>query len=102
MSLWSEHDVFLGHFRRYRRQEVISLAERMGLEVQSSHYLFSSFLPVIYLMRKLGYRKSKGSNMAEVSKPINYLLQKIHNLEHKFIKNPFFGLSVILYATKSS
>lgn len=102
MSLWSEHDVFLGHFRRYRRREVIALVEQMGLEVQKSHYLFSSFLPVIFLMRKLGYRKNKGSNMAEVSKSLNYLLKKIHNFEHKFIKNPFFGLSVILYATKSS
>ena len=102
MSLWSEHDVFLGHFRRYRRREVIALVEQMGLEVQKSHYLFSSLLPVIFLMRKLGYRKNKGSNMAEVSKSLNYLLKMIHNFEHKFIKNPFFGLSVILYATKIS
>jgi len=102
MSLWSEHDVYLGHFRRYRRSQVIALAENAGLIVNKSNYLYSSLLPIIFLLRKLGYRNGKGSNMSELPQFANYLLRILHNFEHKYVKNSHFGLSVVLLATKDS
>lgn len=101
MTLWSQHDVYLGHYRRYTKKEVIALAQAAGLHVENSYYLFSTLLPLLFLVRKFGYRKTKGSNMAEVPKFLNWLLLKIHLIEHKFVKNPFFGLSIALLAVKS-
>lgn len=42
---FSGHDTFLGHRRRYNLDELSALAERAGLSVKSSGYLFSSLLP---------------------------------------------------------
>lgn len=102
MSLWSPHDVYLGHYRRYRRKEVEVLAASVGLKVQKSYYLFSSLLPIVYLLRKFGYRKRQGSNMTELPNILNWTLLKIHNFEHRFARNRFFGLSVVVLAVKSS
>lgn len=43
-ALFSGHDRFLGHRRRYRLGELRALAEKAGLEVTSSGYLFTSLL----------------------------------------------------------
>lgn len=100
MALWSQHDVYLGHYRRYRKKEVIALAQAAGLHVEKSFYLFSTLLPLLFLVRKFGYRKTQGSNLAEVPKLLNWLLLKIHLIEHKFVRNPYFGLSIAMLAVK--
>lgn len=102
MSLWSEHDVFLGHYRRYRRREVNDLVTSAGLEIEESRYLFSSLFPAVYFLRKFGYRRGKGSNMATLPSPINWLLLQIHKFEHRFLINKLFGLSVVVLARKVS
>lgn len=43
-SFFSNHDVFLGHRRRYNLNELTALARKAGLTVKSSGYLFSSLL----------------------------------------------------------
>ena len=100
MSLWSSHDVYLGHFRRYRRSELEKVVASAGLKIESSHYLFSSLLPVVYLLRRLGYRKNSGSNMTEMPRSVNSILLRIHQFENRFIRNSLFGLSVVLVANK--
>jgi hypothetical protein len=100
MSLWSNHDVYLGHFRRYRRAELEELVISAGLQIESSHYLFSSLLPVVFLLRRFGFKKKNGSNMSELPRAINSVLLQIHQLEHRYIRNPFFGLSIVLVASK--
>lgn len=100
MALWSSHDEFLGHFRRYRRSEVNDLVRQVGLEIEETRYLFSSLSPIVYILRKFGYRRSKGSNMDTLPSFINWSLLQIHNFEHRFIKNKLFGLSVVVLATK--
>lgn len=42
--LYTEHDRALKHFRRYSRAQVIEQAERAGLSVMQSGYLFGSLL----------------------------------------------------------
>ena len=73
-----------------------------GLKIESSHYLFSSLLPMVYLLRRFGYRKNSGSNMSELHPVINSILLQMHLFEHRYVKNPFFGLSVVLVANKDS
>jgi len=43
--LFSTHDRYLGHYRRYTRHEIITLVEN-DLEVLAGGYLFSTLLPI--------------------------------------------------------
>ena len=43
-QLFSRHDEFLGHYRRYDRAELLSLVEASGLVMLKSGYAFSSLL----------------------------------------------------------
>lgn len=57
-SIYSEHDAFLGHYRRYSLQQLVQLVTACGLEVRRSGYLFSSLLlPKLVLYKLL---KSRG------------------------------------------
>ena len=44
--LFSAHDTYLGHYRRYTRHGMMTLAEGGNLEVLAGGYLFSTLLPV--------------------------------------------------------
>jgi hypothetical protein len=44
-SLYSRHDEFLAHFRRYTRKELIRLVQEANLSCIRSGYLFLSLLP---------------------------------------------------------
>ena len=97
-SMWSSHDVFLGHFRRYRISEVTSLAERSGLEIVSEQYIFSTIFPVAWLIRNLFKRNSQSSSLKEANRFLNTLLKKLCIAESRLPPNLFFGLSVLLIA----
>jgi 2-polyprenyl-3-methyl-5-hydroxy-6-metoxy-1,4-benzoquinol methylase len=45
-SLWTEHDAFLGHYRRYNRGLLRRQVEAAGLKVTSDGYFFLSLLPL--------------------------------------------------------
>lgn len=45
-ELFTSHDAFLGHHRRYARRELVGLAEDAGLHCIASGYLFMSLLIV--------------------------------------------------------
>ncbi len=53
--LFSYHDRFLGHFRRYNRKQLVSLCREAGLEVRQSGYLF---LP-LFIARNLQFLLQK-------------------------------------------
>jgi SAM-dependent methyltransferase len=46
LSLYTRHDLFLGHHRRYRPAQLRALAEAAGLRIQASGGLFHSLLLV--------------------------------------------------------
>lgn len=50
-QLWSEHDVAVGHRRRYSKSALGSLVERHGLEVSESTYFFSYLAFPAWLLR---------------------------------------------------
>jgi hypothetical protein len=101
-SLWSNHDVYLGHFRRYKRKEVDQLAMKTGLEVLESQYIFSTIFPLVWLHRKLIFKKKQGSHMKSTSRITNTLLRTLLKLENQFNGNSRFGLSVLVVAKKPS
>ncbi|MBC7420229.1 MAG: class I SAM-dependent methyltransferase [Bdellovibrio sp.] len=51
--LWSNEDVYAGHFRRYSKSEIKRLVEASGFEVLHCTYFFSILLPIIFLFRSL-------------------------------------------------
>lgn len=51
--LWSSHDVFLKHYRRYSRTELISTLQASGFDHMDSGYLFSLVLPIAFVVRSI-------------------------------------------------
>ena len=51
--LWSGHDVFLGHRRRYTLKEIESVAESAGLIVERGSYFFGLVFPLAAILRLL-------------------------------------------------
>jgi SAM-dependent methyltransferase len=101
--LWSAHDVFLEHYRRYRRREVVLLMRRAGLHVVDSGYLYVLLFPVIALIRLLGYLRgdrldrkqpSPSSDLKVYPEPVNRLLRGVMGVELKLLQFfPWLGRS---------
>ena len=98
MSMWSAHDVFLEHYRRYRRPEVVQLAETAGLQVLRSQYLFGSLFGPSWLVRKLRRNSDPQSDMKPAPSWLNGLLRGFFSAEHRLGWNPVCGLSVLVVA----
>lgn len=95
-SLWSSHDVFLEHHRRYRLNEVEQLVSDAGIRVMQARYLFSSIFPVVWLVRRLSKSDSPKSDMKPAHPLTNKLLTGLLSLEHRLLRNRFFGLSAVV------
>jgi trans-aconitate methyltransferase len=53
-SLWTRHDVFLGHYRRYTRQLLRQRVQAAGLTTSAEGYFFLSLLPLRAAQAMLG------------------------------------------------
>lgn len=49
--LWSGHDVFLEHKRRYRLPQIEEVAEQAGLRVRQGTYYFGTVFPIAAMIR---------------------------------------------------
>ncbi len=98
--LWSEHDVFLEHKKRYTLQEIKNVCLDVNLSILQERYIFAPIFPLVYLARKLPFRKSKKSDMREFSPIINTILERILRLESGIKLNKLFGTSAIILAKK--
>lgn len=54
-SLWTRHDVFLGHYRRYTRELLRQRVQAAGLTTSSEGYFFVSLLPIRAAQAMLGH-----------------------------------------------
>jgi hypothetical protein len=97
-SLWSGHDVFLGHVKRYKLEDIVSTVEKAGLNVVSAQYIFSFIFPLVWLKRKIKFRREilVESHLKEAGWFFNYILRVLCLLEHRFFVNKFFGLSCLV------
>jgi 2-polyprenyl-3-methyl-5-hydroxy-6-metoxy-1,4-benzoquinol methylase len=98
MSLWSAHDVYLEHERRYTLQQLTRQVELAGLEVLHGRYIFASIFPVAWLVRRLRRTSPAGSDMKPVPKPLNWLLTMVSTEEHRVPRNRVAGLSAFVVA----
>jgi hypothetical protein len=97
-SLWSNHDVFLEHFRRYRKKDLRNLIKQAGLVEVESSYIFGSIFPLVWLIRKLKRSKTIQSDLKQSSKFVNFLILNYLKIEKVVPVNRLFGTSVFISA----
>lgn len=62
---WSDHDVQLGHRRRYTRSQLEQVVVAAGFEVVASRYFHSWLVPIAFLLRKTPLRVLVADKPAE-------------------------------------
>ena len=112
MFLWSGHDGFNHHKRRYRLPQLVDLCERAGFKVLRASYMNFWLFPLIAAVRifdRLTHSrivaKNSDSNveMGIPPAPINWLLEEIFASETYLldIMRLPFGVSIVLTAQKA-
>lgn len=97
-SLWSGHDVFLGHYRRYQIPLLRGVLEQAGFRKISNYYLYGGLFPMIWTVRRLDNlkRKAAASNMRPFSSLVNNILLGLTSAEMKIAPaNKFFGVTCV-------
>ncbi len=97
-SLWSGHDDYLGHYRRYKIATLSAVLNKAGYTIKNSFYLYGSLFPMVWVVRKLSNlsKKEATSNMRPFSPFTNSLLLGITSAEMKISRaNKVFGISCV-------
>ncbi len=110
-GLFSKHDEFLGHQRRYNLPELCSVVRNAGLEIKASSYFFSTLLlprglQVVLEKLRIHRKKPKGlgdhrgiSSVDSVIRNVLWMDFRVcENLARKGILLP--GLSCFVWAAK--
>ncbi len=101
MSVWSSHDVYLGHYRRYTIPMVKKLLVETDCTIQSQYYIYGSIFPLVWMVRRLKRNEENMSNpessdMKPLPGPVNFLLKQYNSFEMNFRKaNKLFGLTCV-------
>ncbi len=102
--LWSEHDVFLEHYRRYTLAGIEAVCAAAGLEVTTGCYFYGTVLPLAVLQRLLVAPASKAparSQMRTHSPLVNNLLWLACRMELPWCQsNRIAGLTAFVAARK--
>jgi 2-polyprenyl-3-methyl-5-hydroxy-6-metoxy-1,4-benzoquinol methylase len=104
--LWSGHDVFLEHKRRYTLPQLEALVSRTGLVIEKSNYYFGFVFPAALVTRladKIVHRKTeqKKSQLKKLSHFVNKILSMICRAELPIMGcNKCIGLTVFCVAKK--
>ena len=96
MSLWSGHDVYLGHYRRYRIPMLRKVLNDAGFRQGKFFYLYGTLFPLVWLVRKLNNLKKSdaNSNMKPSGSLVNSLLLNYNSMEMKLARgNGIFGVT---------
>jgi SAM-dependent methyltransferase len=106
--LWSGHDEFLEHRRRYTRRQVEAVVRAAGLEPVKSGYFFGLLFPLAAVQRLFDrWRRRSGGGPAKSAlsvqgNTVNTILIAVHDLERKvvFPFNRLAGLTVFCLARR--
>ncbi len=98
MKLWSGHDVALGHFRRYEREQLASLLADAGLEVVDLWSWNVLLRPVVRARRRK--RSEAESEMEHVHPVLNAGLRTAVALERVLPLRRLPGVSLVVSARK--
>jgi len=106
--LWSDHDEFLEHRRRYSLPHLEHVVQESGLVIIKSRYFYASIFPAVVFVRLLQRvrRKIQRKRLSSDLKPQNVRINRVVNilldveLKTLFAINKLFGVTVICYAEK--
>lgn len=106
--LWSGHDVFLKHERRYTLHGLEQVVRRAGLRVERSRYFYASIFPAVAVARLVGrLRMQRGSaaprsSLRPHARATDRALTLLHDLERLtlFRVNRLFGLTAFCLARR--
>ena len=104
--LWSGHDVFLEHKRRYRLNQIEEVVGRAGLTVKQGAYYFGAVFPIVLAIRILNNVLQRGrykaqSQLSRHHPLVNGTLAAMSSAEMPFFPhNRLAGLSVFVLAEK--
>ena len=103
--LWSEHDDFLEHKRRYSLGQLEEVVQKAGLTVKHGFYFFGVVFPIAAILRSVQQAgNNKGPTRSQLTKHhpiVNMLLQFLCNLELPLMRfNRAVGLTVFCLAEK--
>lgn len=99
MSLWSGHDVALGHVRRYERRELVSLVESVGFRVHDVRSWNVLLRPVALARRRRSHHTSE-SEMQPVNPVVNAGLRAVVALESALPVQSLPGISLVVRAVR--
>jgi len=104
--LFSTHDIYLKHFRRYNKAQLKQVVIESGLEPIDVFYgFYTLFLPVAIqrIMKALCHKQGEAVKSSEMDTLPNAVINSALTLLHKhepFLRNRFFGLSCVCIAKK--
>jgi len=96
MDLWSEHDVAVGHVRRYERGELTDLLESAGLQIERLRSWNVLLRPIAAWRRK----RSTGSDLTEVQPIVNLALSLLIASERWLPIGRLPGISLLARARR--
>lgn len=103
--LWSQHDEFLEHKRRYALRQLEAVVKNAGLDVKHSAYGFGTVFPIAAttrLIQRLSKPRSPRSQLVRHHPVVNTLLKALCDIETPFLKlNRAVGLTAFCLARKS-
>ncbi len=100
--LWSGHDVFLEHKRRYRLGGLEAVVRDAGLQAIHGAYFFGLIFPLAAAVRLAGAAGPPRSSLKRHSRLVNGLLTGVCAAELPFFRfNRLAGLTAFVLARKS-
>jgi trans-aconitate methyltransferase len=85
--LWSKHDEFVEHRRRYARKDLVAKAERAGAEVLETTSFVTSLLPAMAASRFVDRLRKRTDPIANLEPgPLNALFERMLDGERKLIE----------------
>jgi hypothetical protein len=95
-SIWSYHDVVLGHQRRYTKESLQAVLANTGFRVERIYYIYRLIFPLVWAYRKMHHPPVAHSDMKPVHPFLNGLLRRVNALEiHLDRVNYQFGLTCV-------
>ena len=102
--MWSSHDIFLEHRRRYCLSQIENTAHQAGLKILSSNYYFGLVFPIAFVTRmieKLHKPHEAKSQLKKHNVIVNEILAAVCNLEIPIQKiNRMGGLTIFCLTEK--
>ena len=100
--LWSGHDVYLKHFRRYNKKMLLETLRKSNLNVLEVRYLYSVVFPIAWLRRTIIGRNSTNSELKEHNAITNYFFKLLMIFDLYTSRFASFGVSLIAIAENKS